>query len=51
MVAGLCAGGTGGGVIDVSPMGMAVVPIFESLEWGRGRPETCQVWDSCHHCP
>ncbi len=33
---GMCAGGTGVGVMDVAAMGMAIVPIFEPLEWGRG---------------
>ncbi len=28
----LCTGGTGVGVMDVAPMGMAIVPIFEPLE-------------------
>ena len=33
---GLCAGGASVGVMDVLAMGMAIVPIFEPLEWGRG---------------
>jgi hypothetical protein len=33
---GLCVGGTGVGAMDVATMGMAIVPIFEPLEWGRG---------------
>ncbi len=33
---GLCAGGASVGVMDVSAMGMAIVPIFEPLEWGMG---------------
>ena len=32
----LCAGCTGVGVADVAPMGVAVIPIFEPLEWGKG---------------
>jgi hypothetical protein len=32
----LCADGTSVGVVDVASMGVAVVPIFELLEWGRG---------------
>ncbi len=31
----LCTGSTGVGVVDVAPMGMAIVPIFELLE-GEG---------------
>jgi hypothetical protein len=33
---GLCADGTCVGAMDVTTMGMAIVPIFEPLEWGRG---------------
>jgi hypothetical protein len=36
MFTGLRAGGTGVGVVDVAPMGVAVVPVFEPLERGRG---------------
>jgi hypothetical protein len=36
MFTGLCTGDTGLAIVDVTPMGMALVPIFEPLEWGRG---------------
>jgi hypothetical protein len=32
---GLCAGGTGVGVVDVAPISVAVISIFKPIEWGR----------------
>ncbi len=36
MFTGVHAGGSGVVVMDVTPMGVAVIPIFKPLDWGRG---------------
>jgi hypothetical protein len=39
LLTGARAGGSGVVVINVAPMGVAVFPIFELLDWGRGEIE------------